>query len=212
MATKTSDWETTRASLLLKIRDPGDTASWEKFWIRYHPVVHGFARRFAPSDADAEDLTQEIFIKVFGAIGKFVYDPDKGRFKGWLFRVSRNAITDWLRKHRRRLAGQRDLLDLGMESIDELARVEGDPLWPVFENEWLRLRAGVRAKVRRSMPGQYQFYKLVVEDGWAVERAAKVMDAEPGYVSKAKCVVEAAIQAEMSRLENSGHLLEGGEV
>lgn len=209
MAAYEKDWETTRASLLLRIRDPKDTTSWEAFWRRYKPVVTGFSRRLVPSDADAEDVTQEVFIKVFQAIGGFSYNPEKGRFKGWLFRIARNGVTDWLRKHRRRLAGQRALEDLGMESIEELATVETDAYWPVFEQEWVRLLEGVRAQVRRSMPRQYQFYKLVVVDGRSVEEAARTMEVEPGYVSKAKHVVEAAIQDEMRKIENGGEL-QGG--
>jgi len=200
------DWETTRASLLLRIRDPKDTTSWEAFWRRYKPVVTGFARRLVPSDADAEYVTQEVFIKMFQAIGTFSYNPEKGRFKGWLFRIARNGVTAWLRKHRCRLAGQRDLVDLGMESIDELATVETDAYWPVFEQEWRWLLEGVRAQVRRAMPRQYQFYKLVVVDGRSVDEAARTMDVEPGYVSKAKHVVEAAILEEMRKLENGGDL------
>lgn len=204
MGSKEQDWETTRASLLLRIRDPKDTTSWEAFWRRYHPVIRGFAGHFIPSDADAEDVAQEVFVKVFQAIGSFEYDPSKGRFKGWLFRIARNGVTDWLRKHRRRLAGQLDVAELGLESMDDLAPAGSDPYWKVFEQEWLRLQDEVRARVRRSKPRQYQAYDLIVVKGWSVDQVAKELGIEPGYVSKAKHVVEAAIQEEMARLENLG--------
>src|SRR5262245_41353929 len=50
----------TRASLLVRIRDPHDHEAWRQFVAIYAPLIHGFARSRGVQDADAADLTQEV--------------------------------------------------------------------------------------------------------------------------------------------------------
>ena len=57
----------TRRSLIVKLRDPADTAAWHEFVANYGPLVYGLARRKGLQDADANDLCQEVFRAVAGA-------------------------------------------------------------------------------------------------------------------------------------------------
>ncbi|MCC6235405.1 MAG: sigma-70 family RNA polymerase sigma factor [Verrucomicrobiales bacterium] len=201
------DWKKTRASLLVRLRDKSDSASWEDFWSLYGPVVFGLVRRSVPSDEDAEDVVQEIFLRVGEAIGTFHYDPEKGRFKSWLFRLARHGIVDWLRRNRRRREGQLDVLeDLALDSMDDLPAMAADPYWKIYEEEWMGLLAGVREGVASRLPRQYQLYHLFVVKGWPMERVVAEMGVEAGYVSKAKSLVEDALQTEMRRLEQGGSI------
>lgn len=62
------------------------------------PVVHAVARRLLNDPAEAEDVAQETFIKVWRAIERF--DPERARLETWVARIATNACYDRLRKRR----------------------------------------------------------------------------------------------------------------
>jgi RNA polymerase sigma-70 factor (ECF subfamily) len=124
--------ESTRVSLLVRIRDPGDGAAWRQFVAIYAPLIFGFARRRGLQDADAADLTQEVLRSVASAAGRFDYDAGRGSFRSWLFTVSRNALNTFLEARRRRdvarggSSAQIALQDRPAREEDETARWEQD--------------------------------------------------------------------------------------
>src|SRR5689334_15590613 len=92
---------TTRASLLVRLRDPGDGDAWRQFVQVYGPVVYGFARRRGLQDADAADLMQEVLRGLMTSARRLDYDPKRGSFRGWLFTVTRNRLIDLRAKQQR---------------------------------------------------------------------------------------------------------------
>jgi RNA polymerase sigma-70 factor (ECF subfamily) len=88
----------TRASLLARLGDPEDRGAWEQFVELYGSLVYGFARRRGLQNADAADLTQEVFLAVARAAGRWRYDPRRGSFRGWLYGLTRNKVARWLRR------------------------------------------------------------------------------------------------------------------
>jgi RNA polymerase sigma-70 factor (ECF subfamily) len=101
--------ETTRPSLLVRIRDASDQEAWRQFVDLYAPLIYGLARKRGLQDADAADVTQDVFRAVAAKIaphpashGKrgedegWQYDPKRGSFRGWLYTVTRNKINDFL--------------------------------------------------------------------------------------------------------------------
>jgi len=87
----------------------GDTAAWEGIVRLHHQRVYNLAYRYTGKFDEAEDLTQEIFFKVFRTLP--AYRTDAGTFVTWLLRVSRNHIIDRYRKFKteRSLTGELDL-------------------------------------------------------------------------------------------------------
>ena len=98
----------TRASLLARLGDPEDRAAWRQFVELYGGLVYGFARRNGLQDADAADLTQEVFLAVAQAAGRFHYDPRRGTFRGWLYAVTRKQIARTLQGRRSQPVGSGD--------------------------------------------------------------------------------------------------------
>src|SRR5215470_1143371 len=80
----------TRPSLLIRIRDPGDAEAWGQFVALYGPLIYQFARKQGLQDADAADLTQIVLQAVIDAMKRLDYDPERGSFRGWLYKVVRN--------------------------------------------------------------------------------------------------------------------------
>ena len=73
----------------------GDDSSLELLIKRYLKYIYGFAYKNVGDQAYAEDITQEVFIKVWKNIRKF---DQKKNFKPWIFQIAKNATVDFLRK------------------------------------------------------------------------------------------------------------------
>jgi RNA polymerase sigma factor (sigma-70 family) len=97
----------TRASLLVRLRDPCDEAAWTQFVELYAPLVYGYARKQGLQDADAADLSQEVLGAVARGIGRLEYDPQRGSFRNWLFTIVRRRLSSfcWAQENRPRGSG-----------------------------------------------------------------------------------------------------------
>jgi RNA polymerase sigma-70 factor (ECF subfamily) len=93
------DLPSTHASLLCDLReDNRRDETWAMFHSRYHRVILRWcARRGLPWDA-AEDLTQDVLLKLFQRLPEYQHDPARGQFRGWLKAVVNNALTDFWRR------------------------------------------------------------------------------------------------------------------
>jgi RNA polymerase sigma-70 factor (ECF subfamily) len=83
----------TQATLLRRLRDGSDPLAWEEFFGRYWSLIYGFARRRGCSEHTAEEIVQDVMLKVFEQIDLFQYDPARGRFRDWLATVVRNRVA-----------------------------------------------------------------------------------------------------------------------
>jgi RNA polymerase sigma-70 factor (ECF subfamily) len=127
----------TSPSLVARLRDRQDHATWAAFVELYAPVVFAFTRKRGLQDADAADLTQDVLRSIVGAITRFEYSRARGGFRAWLFHITRNHLRSF---HRR--AARLDRLTagppgVGPVNLDELPGGEDD-LEAVWETEWRR--------------------------------------------------------------------------
>ncbi|MGA2855303.1 MAG: sigma-70 family RNA polymerase sigma factor [Candidatus Sulfotelmatobacter sp.] len=74
----------------------GDAAAWEEIVESYSRRIYNICYRFAGSGDDAEDLTQEVFIKMYRTLAS--YDHSKGAFVTWVTTITRNLLVDHFRK------------------------------------------------------------------------------------------------------------------
>ena len=90
--------DTQVVALLVRRCVAGDAAAWEEIVRAYHRRIYNLCYRFAGSGDDAEDLTQEVFIKVFRTLS--TYDASKGAFITWVTTMTRNLLVDHFRRTR----------------------------------------------------------------------------------------------------------------
>lgn len=76
----------------------GELGAWEELARTQHRRVYAICYRFTGSATDAEDLTQDVFIKVFRNLASF--DPAKGAFGTWMTSLARNLLVDHYRRAR----------------------------------------------------------------------------------------------------------------
>ncbi len=93
----------------------GDAQAWEQLAKSQHRRIYGICYRFTGSQSDAEDLSQEAFLKMYKNLASF--DPEKGSFTTWLTTLTRNLLVDNYR--RSRLERVSDSLDEGFEGEED---------------------------------------------------------------------------------------------
>ncbi len=123
----------TRRSLIVKLRDPADSGAWSEFVALYEPLVYRLARRKGLQDADAKDVCQEVFRAVAGSVDR--WDADRGSFCGWLSRIARNLMINFLTRQSHGTRGS------GATSVQEL--LEAQPAFDpsataLFDHEFKR--------------------------------------------------------------------------
>jgi len=84
------------AALLVRRCVGGDAVAWEEIVQRYHRRIYNICYRFAGSAEDAQDLTQEVFIKMYRTLNS--YDMQRGGFMTWVTTMTRNLLVDHFRK------------------------------------------------------------------------------------------------------------------
>jgi RNA polymerase sigma-70 factor, ECF subfamily len=94
----------------------GDSGAWTELVKAHHRRVYALCFRFTGSAHDAEDLTQDVFLKVYGNLTAF--DVARGSFQTWITTLTRNLLVDHFRRSKQQRAT--DSMDAGWEEPDDL--------------------------------------------------------------------------------------------
>jgi RNA polymerase sigma factor (sigma-70 family) len=188
----------TRASLLARLGDPQDRAAWQQFVELYGSLVYGFARNRGLQDADAADLTQEVFLAVSNAMGRWNYDPKQGKFRGWLYGITRHKIAQLLDRRRLQPVGSGDTN--AQKLLDEHPNQDGQDVWELeFQKQLFRVAA---AKIQDQFaPTTWQAFWHTAVEGKAAAGVGKDLGLSVGAVYVARSRVLARLKEEMNRIE-----------
>ncbi len=172
--------DTTRLTFLLRLRDRADKLSWPEFHDRYGHLLYRYARSRGASDADAEDIVQEVEMSFFKAIDGFEYDARKGRFRAYL----RAAVVHAMGRRASKQA--REPCEFDPQVLDHLAaREETDAIW---EGEWqlYRLRWAMRQIAGEFDAVTLKSFEMHVLAGLAVAETAAKLDVSKWRVYRAR--------------------------
>jgi RNA polymerase sigma-70 factor (ECF subfamily) len=190
----------TSATLLARLRQvPPDQAAWGEFTRRYGRKIYGWCRRWNLQEADAQDVTQIVLLKLAAKMQSFVYDPSQS-FRGWLKTVARNAWNDYCDSRPRTAAPG------GSEAVQILHTVEAredlvSRLADEFDREMLDEAA---ARVRqRVTPRTWRAFELLAYEGHSGADAAKTLEMKVATVFVARSKVQKLLQEELRRLEGA---------
>jgi len=98
----------------------GDSSAWSELVRSQHKRVYGLCYRFTGNPTDAEDLTQDVFLKIYTNLASF--DLARGSLQVWITTMTRNLLVDNYRRNR--LQRSSSSLDEGWESTEELKPVD----------------------------------------------------------------------------------------
>ncbi len=123
--------DTQALALLLRRCQAGDAAAWEEIVRTHHRRIYNLCYRFTGSPDDAQDLTQEVFIRIYRTLPS--YESGRGSFVTWVSTVTRNLLVDHFRKTKQERVtdsleatpgGDQDALTLGEQLADQAAGPE----------------------------------------------------------------------------------------
>jgi len=153
----------------------GENPAWEELLRIHARKVYGVCYRFTGQGSEAEDLTQEIFIKVFQTLR--TYDAAQGAFSTWLSRVARNHLVDHYRRTRK------DRVTSSLE--DELGHLEEKPtagMEPVAQVEARERKEMLQAALDKLSPDMREAVILRDFQDLDYEEIAQVLGVPEGTV------------------------------
>jgi RNA polymerase sigma factor (sigma-70 family) len=123
--------DTQALASLLRRCQAGDAAAWEEIVQTYHRRIYNLCYRFTGSSHDAEDLSQEVFIRMYRTLHS--YETARGSFMTWVTTMTRNLLVDHFRKSKQDRVtdsleappgGDQDALTLADQLADQKAGPE----------------------------------------------------------------------------------------
>lgn len=192
----------TSYTLLTRVRDVNDQQAWNEFVECYAPKIFVWCRRFHLQESDASDVTQEVLVKLVGAMQSFVYDPARGSFRGWLKTITTNAVRDLGRTWQRngRAVGDTNLSQL-LESLEdpEAVRVLEDVIEGAHQQQILQEAATQVAL--RVQPHTWKAYQLTAVEQRPAAQVARELQMRISEVYVAKSRVMKMLRETIALLE-----------
>lgn len=193
-------YPTTSKTLLGKLQS-GDAISWDEFYRRYRGIVFAAGKFKGLSDAECEDLMQEVMIRFFKNAATFVFDPGIARFRTYLGKIITGKIFDILKSRRNHLPLH--------ESDVENTIPADDGLEQRFEQEWRKLmveEAETRLKAKVDARTYLAYQLFAVQNRPLDEVAAGLqVSANQIYLAKSRCLKHlSAIVDELKADEDNG--------
>lgn len=165
---------------LVELAQRGDMRSYDALVTRHRGRIFAMIRSMIHQEAEAWDLSQEVFIKAWQALPRF---EAKARFTTWLYRITHNAVYDWTRRKRVEGVGElndevfeRDRIDPASTTTPDEAEAPDDAL---VRGE---LRAKIEAALDRLTPEHREVVLLKDVQGLAYKEIAEVTGTSIGTV------------------------------
>jgi RNA polymerase sigma-70 factor, ECF subfamily len=126
---------------LIRASQRGDRSAFETLVRQYDQAVLRLALHLTGSEADAQDIYQEAFLKAFRHIGNFRFECS---FYTWIYRIVTNLCLDHLRKRQTRREDPHVLTDSSGQEVDLLERVSDDRAGANPERDLMRRELGAK--------------------------------------------------------------------
>lgn len=194
----------TRSSLIVRLRDLEDAGAWAEFVELYTPKIHLWACRLGINGTDADDVTQVVLLKIVKAIQEFRYEPNRGRFRGWLKTVTGNVVRDFERKanHGGRATGDTHSQNC-LDALSDPVVVES--LREMLERE-LQLELLIEAEERvrlRVKPANWEAWRLTTREGLPAADVAQRLGLKVSDVYVARTRITNSLREEVQKVEES---------
>ena len=189
----------TRQSLIGRVKHAGDSGAWSEFTSIYRPAVLRFALRRGLQLADAEDVTQRVFVSVARAMNDWEASDERGSFRAWLLRVTKNAVINAItRQPKVRPTGGTSALEmLGQEADGKSLENELD--WEYRRAEFRRAASDVQAEFESKT---WEAFWLTAVEEQSIADVATQLGKSTGSVYATRCRVLKRIKQRVEQLLN----------
>ena len=175
------------------------TDAWERLVSLYGPLVYHWCRRWGLKPEDAENVGQEVFLRVARRLPQFRREKAGDSFRGWLHRIARNCFID----HHRRMAGQPATVggSQHLQMLEQAADAVEDNAEPDSSEERSLLFARAMAAVSSQFsPRDWTAFARVVLEGASPAVVAADLGVTPNIVYLAKSRVLKRMREEFAGL------------
>ena len=212
MARPADDLIQTRWSLINRLKDWDDRATWQEFFDIYGRLVYSVALKAGLTEVEAQEVVQETLISVAKQMPKFRAGPEHGSFKGWLLHLTRRRIADQFRKRPPvgRFKKSTTTETQRTPLIERVPDPAGPALEVLWEEEWREnlMKTAVDRVKQQVNPKQFQVFHLLTVKQMPPESVASLLNLKVPNVYLIKHRVATALKEEIQRLETA---LPGGE-
>ena len=194
-----SQFPDTRSTLIAHVQSPENQGAWTEFVTLYRPVIYRMARKRGMQDADAQDLSQTVLIRIARSIDRWKKtDPSIG-FRHWLSRVAKNAILTALAKPSRDGAmGGTDIQDMLYQQPDVDPDVERAFALEYLREKYHRAAATVQTDVDAVT---WQAFELSMVDGRPCNEVAEQLGKPIGTIYAARSRVMRRLRDQIDQME-----------
>ncbi len=204
MIAETDELLPTRWSLLSRLKNWDDQASWQQFFDTYWKLIYSVAIKAGLTDAEAQDVVQETIITVAKNLDQFKTDPVRGSFKGWLLHTTRWRIADQFRKRTPgpHVAARRVEDDTRTATVERVPDPVGFTLDAVWNEEWAKnlLTVATENVKTRVSPEEYQMFDLCAVRRCPVKEVAAKLGVKVWKVYFAQKRIATLLEKEVKRL------------
>jgi RNA polymerase sigma factor (sigma-70 family) len=189
----------TSATLLDRVGlSPNDQVAWARFVGVYGAKIRGWCRHWGLQEADTEDVTQDVLLRLAQKLRTFHYDPSRS-FRGWLRTVTQNALADFLSHRKRQCSGSGD--DGVLEQLQSVQARDDliEHLKDQFDSEIVAM-ACARARARVE-PQTWEAFRLTAYEDLSGDEVAARLGMSRATVFKAKSRVLEFLREEIKKLD-----------
>src|SRR5262245_17307684 len=187
----------TPKSLLQRVRNGSTSTDWERLTELYTPFLRRIVLHFGASDADCDDMIQEVFAVVVREIGAFEHNEQRGAFRRWLRTITLNRLRGAWRAQAIRSTGVQDadaILAIQKDPINDLER-----LWDQEHDAWVA-RQLLELLEPEFTASTWQAFRRQVMDGIAANEVGQELGMTANAVLIAKSRVLRRLREEISGL------------
>lgn len=192
----------TNVSLLVRLKDTGDSAAWQSFVEAYAPLLYGFGLRRGIARSEIDDFVQDVMSRLAGAMENFEYDPSKGTFRSWMFQTAKFVLLNRHRYATRRpdLSGGSSLMRVAEHSQSDGAAAKMEEEWEWEYRRQLFARAAVRVREEVGEEAWESFRRTAIE-GESGEKVAADLGIAVGtlYVRRSRMLKR--VREEVRKIE-----------
>ena len=192
----------TRYTLLQRAKDPNDHQAWDEFARYYQPFIQMVLFQMNYRHSDAEDVVQEVMLKIWQNLDRFKKDSARARFRTWLGNLIRNRVIDHIKSRQR-------FTDRNQKAVDEITihkdhNVALPEVNEIVEREWiLHIARSAMENVKPLFSGKaIEVFELSL-GGMPCEEISKKTGLKLNSVHKLRARVRVRLTEEIQHLRES---------
>lgn len=190
------EFDATRKTLLMRVKNRKDQQSWDEFVHYYKPYIYRVIKNAITSHHDCEDLVQKTLVTCWEKLPEYEYDPQRSKFRTWICTIARNYVMKFYRDTGR----YSDKIDnFGGEVGDQLSEPE---IEKIAEKEWQLYISNLAWKnISNDFDGNALECFMMMSEGLSAAAVSEKLGITVGSVYVLKKRVTEKLYREINRLD-----------